>query len=169
MTPSVTISARGEQRVRFGHPWIYRSDVVEVDAAGGDLVQVFGPRQRLVGHALFSDRSQIAIRMLSRGEHAVDESVVRGRLEGESESFAPGGAVWFQTRVLGGRAGESIRHVWSFNGRAEQSIVLRLGASDWRTHSNKTIFKVGAWTVEARDAEGNVLEAVAFQCEPGGR
>jgi len=57
MAPSVTISARGEQRVRSGHPWIYRSDVVEVDAEGGDLVQVFGPRQRLVGHALFSDRS----------------------------------------------------------------------------------------------------------------
>ena len=81
MAPSVTISARGEQRVRFGHPWIYRSDVVEVDAAGGDLVRVLGPRQRLVGHALFSDRSQIAIRMLSRGEHVVDESVIRSRLE----------------------------------------------------------------------------------------
>jgi len=81
MAPSVTISARGEQRARFGHPWIYRADVVEVDATGGDLVQVLGPRQRLVGHALFSDRSQIAIRMLSRGEHAVDEAVIRGRLE----------------------------------------------------------------------------------------
>ena len=81
MAPSVTISARGEQRVRFGHPWIYRSDVVEVDAVGGDLVRVIGPRQRIVGYALFSDQSQIAIRMLSRGEHAVDESVIRGRLE----------------------------------------------------------------------------------------
>ena len=79
--PSVTISARGEQRLRFGHPWIYRTDVVEVDAAGGDLVQVLGPRQRLVGHALFSDQSQITIRMLSRGEQAVDASVIRGRLE----------------------------------------------------------------------------------------
>ena len=81
MAAGVTISARGEQRVRSGHPWIYRSDVVEVDAEGGDLVQVFGPRQRLVGHALFSDRSQIAIRMLSRGEQRVDESVIRRRLE----------------------------------------------------------------------------------------
>jgi 23S rRNA (cytosine1962-C5)-methyltransferase len=81
MAASVTISARGEQRVRFGHPWIYRADVVEVDAAGGDLVQVIGPRHRLIGYALFSDRSQIAIRMLSRGEHAVDDSLIRGRLE----------------------------------------------------------------------------------------
>ena len=31
---------RGEQRVRNGHPWIYKSDVVATDAAGGDLVAV---------------------------------------------------------------------------------------------------------------------------------
>ena len=78
---SVTISARGEQRVRFGHPWIYRTDVVAVEAEGGELVQVIGPRQRVVGHALFSDRSQIAIRMLSRGEQSADASLIRDRLE----------------------------------------------------------------------------------------
>jgi 23S rRNA (cytosine1962-C5)-methyltransferase len=81
MAPSVTISARGEQRVRLGHPWIYRADVAAVAAEGGDLVQVLGPRQRVVGSALFSDRSQIAIRMLSRGEQPFDESLIRHRLE----------------------------------------------------------------------------------------
>jgi len=81
MAPSVTISARGEQRVRSGHPWIYRADVVDVEAAGGDLVRVLGPRQRPLGHALFSDRSQISIRMLSRGEHTVDESLIRERIK----------------------------------------------------------------------------------------
>jgi 23S rRNA (cytosine1962-C5)-methyltransferase len=81
MAPSVTISARGEQRVRLGHPWIYRADVAAVAADGGDLVQVLGPRQRVLGYALFSDRSQIAIRMLSRGEQPIDESAVRNRLE----------------------------------------------------------------------------------------
>ena len=80
MAPSVTISARGEQRVRLGHPWIYRADVAAVAAEGGDLVQVLGPRQRVVGYALFSDRSQIAIRMLSHGEEPFDESLVRNRL-----------------------------------------------------------------------------------------
>ena len=81
MAPTVTISARGEQRVRHGHPWIYRADVIEVDAAGGDLVEVLGPRRRTVGHALFSDRSQIAIRMLSRGETRIDDSLIHARLE----------------------------------------------------------------------------------------
>jgi 23S rRNA (cytosine1962-C5)-methyltransferase len=75
------ITARGEQRIRGGHPWVYRADVAHVDAAGGDIVRVVGPRDRLVGHALFSDRSQIAIRMLTRGDAAADEGLVRSRLE----------------------------------------------------------------------------------------
>jgi len=79
--PSVVISARGEQRVRSGHPWIYRADVVDVDAAGGDIVQVVGPRRRTVGSALFSDRSQIPIRMLTLGDELAGESLLRLRLQ----------------------------------------------------------------------------------------
>ena len=78
---TVVISARGEQRLRTGHPWIYRADVADVDAAGGDIVEVIGPRRRTLGHALFSDRSQIPIRMLARGEAPFDVSVLRARLE----------------------------------------------------------------------------------------
>jgi 23S rRNA (cytosine1962-C5)-methyltransferase len=81
MPSTVTISARGEQRIRGGHPWVYRADVVDVDAAGGDIVRIIGPRERVIGSALFSDRSQIAIRMLSRGESIADASLVRARLE----------------------------------------------------------------------------------------
>src|SRR5688500_153525 len=81
MPSMVVISSRGEQRVRSGHPWIYRADVVDVQATGGDIVQVIGPRQRTIGYALFSDRSQIPIRMLTRGDQPADESVVRARLE----------------------------------------------------------------------------------------
>jgi 23S rRNA (cytosine1962-C5)-methyltransferase len=79
--PAVVISARGEQRLRTGHPWIYRADVANVDAAGGDIVEVVGPRRRTLGHALFSDRSQIPIRMLARGEAPFEASMLRARLE----------------------------------------------------------------------------------------
>jgi hypothetical protein len=44
--PHVTISARGEERVRHGHPWIYRADVIDVRADPGDIVEVIGPRRR---------------------------------------------------------------------------------------------------------------------------
>jgi 23S rRNA (cytosine1962-C5)-methyltransferase len=79
--PSVVISARGEQRVRAGHPWIYRTDVVDVSATGGDIVSVIGPRNRRIGAALFSDRSQISIRMLTVGDAVADRALLRARIE----------------------------------------------------------------------------------------
>ena len=81
MTPGVVISARGEQRLRSGHLWIYRSDVEEVRATGGDAVVVRGPRGRVLGLALYSNRSQIALRLLSPDSEALVEQVIRGRLE----------------------------------------------------------------------------------------
>ena len=92
MPPTVIVSARGEQRVRAGHPWIYRADVVDVSATGGDIVTVIGPRSRRIGSALFSDRSQISLRMLTQGDQvAADEALLRTRLEhaiGFRESLA---------------------------------------------------------------------------------
>ncbi len=63
--PAVSVTRRGEERVRAGHPWVYRSDVASVDASAGDIVQVAGARGRPIGYAFFSDRSEIAIRMVS--------------------------------------------------------------------------------------------------------
>src|SRR6476469_7961548 len=81
MTPTVVISARGEQRLRSGHPWIYRTDVADVRAGAGDVVVVRGPRDRVLGRALFSDRSQIAVRMLAYGDVAADDRLLAARLD----------------------------------------------------------------------------------------
>ena len=81
MVPIVVISSRGEERLRGGHPWIYRADVADVRAAAGEIVQVRSPRGQIVGSALFSDRSQITLRMLAYGEQAADEALVRRRIE----------------------------------------------------------------------------------------
>ena len=43
MLPNVTISARGEQRLKSGHLWIYRADVADVRAEAGDRVVVWAP------------------------------------------------------------------------------------------------------------------------------
>jgi 23S rRNA (cytosine1962-C5)-methyltransferase len=88
MTPRVVISARGEERLRGGHPWIYRSDVADVRAQAGDVVLVRGPRARALGHALYSDRSQIALRMLAYGGSDGDlddvsvDALIRARIDG---------------------------------------------------------------------------------------
>ena len=81
MNPFVTISSRGETRLRSGHPWIYRADIGDVHAAGGDRVLVRSARGRTLGHAFYSDRSQIALRMLTRGEEPADDGLIRRRIE----------------------------------------------------------------------------------------
>jgi 23S rRNA (cytosine1962-C5)-methyltransferase len=80
--PTAILKPRGEDRVRGGHPWVYRSDIADViDPEPGAIVEVRGPRNRMLGRALFSDQSQITIRMISRDETPVDEAFWRARLE----------------------------------------------------------------------------------------
>ena len=82
MIPSVTISTRGEERLQSGHPWIYRTDIKNVTAAGGDRVLVRSARGgRPLGSAFYSDRSQIALRMLTRGDVPADDALIRQRIE----------------------------------------------------------------------------------------
>src|SRR5215471_14009005 len=78
--PSVTISRRGEDRVRAGHPWIYRSDVSAAAASAGDLVEVIDGRDRVIAHALFSNRSEITLRIVSYGSEPPPPSYLRDRL-----------------------------------------------------------------------------------------
>jgi 23S rRNA (cytosine1962-C5)-methyltransferase len=81
MIPTVVLSARGELRLRSGHPWIYRADVADVQAGGGDRVVVRAARGRILGYALYSDRSQIAVRMLTYGERPADDELLKGRID----------------------------------------------------------------------------------------
>jgi 23S rRNA (cytosine1962-C5)-methyltransferase len=81
MTPTARVTRRGADRVRGGHPWIYRSDLVETDARGGDTVRVVDVRDRTLGYALYSDRSEIALRMVTLGDRPADLSLWRARLE----------------------------------------------------------------------------------------
>jgi 23S rRNA (cytosine1962-C5)-methyltransferase len=84
MSVSVTkviLKPRGEDRVRGGHPWVYRSDIADVvDPEPGVVVEVRGARNKMLGHAIFSDQSQITIRMISRDERPIDEAFWRARL-----------------------------------------------------------------------------------------
>jgi transcriptional regulator with XRE-family HTH domain len=110
-----------------------------------------------------------AVSPLTVPESGVGRRIVNSRLDGEASEFVAGTVACFQTRVVGGKRGETIRHVWIYDGRAQQSITLRLGGPDWRTHTNKTLYKTGPWTVEARDGNGRVLATASFACVPAGR
>jgi 23S rRNA (cytosine1962-C5)-methyltransferase len=70
---AVRVSDRGAARWTRGHPWIYRSDVMdEVDAPG--VVPVTDPRGRFLGQALASPRSEIRLRLLERRDIPVDRT-----------------------------------------------------------------------------------------------
>lgn len=80
MDSFATVSRRAEERITNGHPWIYRSDVAEVSAGAGDVVAVRAANGRPLGHALFSDRSLITLRMIARGEGALSATWLQDRL-----------------------------------------------------------------------------------------
>jgi 23S rRNA (cytosine1962-C5)-methyltransferase len=66
LQPRVVVSGRGAGRLKGGHVWVYRSDIVSADGtAPGSLVHVADERGRFLGTALYSSTSQIAIRLLS--------------------------------------------------------------------------------------------------------
>lgn len=79
--PTAVISRKGADRVRAGHPWIYRSDVTELQADRGEVVDVRDSRGALLGRALSSSESQITLRMLTRDATPIDRAFWRHRLE----------------------------------------------------------------------------------------
>jgi 23S rRNA (cytosine1962-C5)-methyltransferase len=77
----VTVTKRGADRIRGGHLWIYRSDVVQAhEAERGSIVVVRDQNRNFVGQAFFSDSSQIALRFLSQTEEPIDRDWWRRRL-----------------------------------------------------------------------------------------
>jgi 23S rRNA (cytosine1962-C5)-methyltransferase len=77
---SAVVTKRGADRIRKGHLWIYRSDVTDVDAAGGAVVTVRDERNNFVGQALYSDASQIALRFLTQTDEEINANWWRQRI-----------------------------------------------------------------------------------------
>ena len=73
-TPSAraVVNAHGVNRLRAGHPWIFRSDIDRVELAEpGGVVRVEDQKGKVWGSALYGSTSQIALRMISTS--AVEE------------------------------------------------------------------------------------------------
>jgi 23S rRNA (cytosine1962-C5)-methyltransferase len=79
--PLVKISARGASRLKDGHVWVYRSDIVSAeDVPPGSLVRVLDHRGQPLGHALYSSSSQIAIRLIAHEPVADFPALLRERI-----------------------------------------------------------------------------------------
>ena len=77
---SVVITSRGSERLRAGHPWVYRSDVRSALAEAGSIVRLTDERGRYQGRAFYSDKSQIAVRLLTREDVPVDRAFLTERI-----------------------------------------------------------------------------------------
>jgi len=112
---SAVIAARGAERWRAGHPWIYRSDVLKVDADPGAMVEVRSERGRPLGYAFFSSTSQITLRMLGDGPRD-EREFFRERLQS---------AISYRHRVAAGA--EAYRLVNAEADRIPSLVVDRYG------------------------------------------
>ncbi|MBX6364171.1 MAG: class I SAM-dependent rRNA methyltransferase [Gemmatimonadetes bacterium] len=80
MAETARISRRGAARWMQGHPWIYRSDVVQPPPAVAGAVRVESEDGRFQGMALWSPRSTISLRMLTREERSIDGAFWAARI-----------------------------------------------------------------------------------------
>ena len=79
---SAIVSPKGARRLARGHPWIYRSDVVVRPNAPAGAVTVRDERARELGSALWSPKSEIALRLIDRNpQPTLDLTWWRARLE----------------------------------------------------------------------------------------
>ena len=93
---TVTITQRGADRILGGHLWVYRSDLVgTAEAMGsgagsevhqparpesGSVVRVQDRRRRYLGQALYSSKSQLALRVLTRERRTFDRGFLAERI-----------------------------------------------------------------------------------------
>jgi 23S rRNA (cytosine1962-C5)-methyltransferase len=64
------VSTKGARRWDAGHPWIYRSDVLERPTGDAGAVRVHDQRGKPLGIALWSPRSEISLRLIDRDADA---------------------------------------------------------------------------------------------------
>lgn len=86
----LTISRRGIDSIRRGHPWLYESAVVQISASqrvsspagGGSIVSIGDELGQLVGSGVYDPVSPIAVRVWSLDPRIrVDAGMFRARLE----------------------------------------------------------------------------------------
>jgi 23S rRNA (cytosine1962-C5)-methyltransferase len=74
------VNKKGAKRVRNGHLWIYKSDVLKVEADGGDVVSVYDEGKNFVGKAFYSDSSEITLRLFTTKNEPIDKEFWRKKI-----------------------------------------------------------------------------------------
>jgi 23S rRNA (cytosine1962-C5)-methyltransferase len=75
------ISSKAVERIKAGHLWIYRSDVLECRGEPGSLVSLYDKKERFFGKAFYSSASQISLRLVTSEDEHVDRVFWSNRIQ----------------------------------------------------------------------------------------
>ena len=79
--PQSQLLKRGADRIRHGHLWIYRSDVLDAaNAAAGSIVAINDQKGNFVGQGFYSNASEISLRLLTQANETIDREWWRWRI-----------------------------------------------------------------------------------------
>ena len=99
---TIKVSPRGASRLKDGHVWVYRSDIVsETNVPPGSLVTVTDHRGKALGTALYSSSSQIALRLISHDPVTNFPTLLRQRV---ADAIAYRAAILYDTDAHGTNA-----------------------------------------------------------------
>ncbi|HRH44577.1 MAG TPA: class I SAM-dependent rRNA methyltransferase [Pyrinomonadaceae bacterium] len=76
----ISVNKKGAKRVRGGHLWIYKSDLVRIEANGGDVVTVVDEGNNFIGKAFYSDKSEISLRIFTTKQETIDKEFWRSAI-----------------------------------------------------------------------------------------
>jgi 23S rRNA (cytosine1962-C5)-methyltransferase len=82
-TPVVTLKPGHVRPVWSGHPWVFAQAIERIQggAIAGDEVTVVDPHGSVLGHGLYTPRSAIPVRLLTRDDSPIDGALFRRRIE----------------------------------------------------------------------------------------
>ena len=83
MAAKITLKPGKEKRVYTLHPWIFKSDIDQVDAQclPGDTVDIMSSKGRFLARGYYNPNSQIALRIMTYHEdEAVDRALIFRRI-----------------------------------------------------------------------------------------
>jgi len=72
-----------EKRIYLGHPWVFLSDILytDKDVKPGGLVSIHSKQGKFAAWGVYNPKSQIALRILTTNDEAVDKAFIHNRVE----------------------------------------------------------------------------------------
>lgn len=116
--PDVILNRPGSRRISdLGHPWVYRGGIAsDTEGIEAGVVRILDDRKRFLGRAVYSPKSQIALRFLTRDDGPIDTAFFVHRLKQAKAS---------RERSLGPR--EALRQVFAESDGLPSLIVDQYG------------------------------------------